>query len=60
MMKLKLFSRREDPIEQISKRLSAIESTNGSILEADPAETYERLMRLRHGTAGGASTDLEN
>ena len=60
MMKLRLFSRREDPIEQISKRLPAIESTNVSILDADPAETYERLMRLRHGTAGGASSDIED
>ena len=51
VMKMKLFSRRQDvALQQIYKRLPDVESTYDSVLDADAAETRERLMRLRFGT----------
>ena len=49
MMNMKLFSGRETPMQQICRRLPAIESTYGSLLDADAAETHERLLRMRYG-----------
>jgi hypothetical protein len=60
MLNMKLFTRREDPMAQISRRLASIEASHESIRNADPVETYDRLMRLRHGTVGRARRDSDD
>lgn len=45
---MKTLTRRESRADQIRKRLDSIQSTDASVADADPAETEERLRRLRY------------
>lgn len=50
MISLNPFSRRESRVQQVTRRLAAVESLFESVSDADPDETYERLQRLRFGS----------
>ena len=48
----RLFSRRDRRTEQVLSRLDSVTSTYGTVMDADPTETLDRLQRLRYGTKG--------
>ena len=50
MISLNPFSRRESRLEQVTRRLSAVESLTEPRSDADEEEIYERLQRLRYGS----------
>lgn len=47
-----MFSRGDRPTEQILSRLDALEATYGSVSDADPEKTRERLRQRHHRTSG--------